>query len=517
MWARTSINRAEAMCCCPLTKCNLVAYYKFNNACGSLINKAIVACGYPDGFGCSADHTITGCPHGGAGIIGDGYDFVPANTRLNGPTVCFNYLHQNGAVGSFNYWLNPDVACAFGIISGTANAGSNAGFNFFTNLCEYDVRIRESSSSTYVCLIASGCTIVACTWQMVTVTICEPCTTYRMYLNGCTDCPIASVCCGSTALSNAALSHKFGDNSVLNTCGYNGQMDEVSYWDKVLSAAEIQALYNCGCGIELCSIDPPSITTQEIIKSGSSTTCCTCFVDIPDMTLTIPAYPSGKFIAHAVIQQDNNNATGETFVRFVDGATNKVSMSSRGGRAAASLDRNIPITTTGNTDGQTLKLQFRVSGGTTTIHGASGGISHLHTLEIPDNACFCLSVQRDIIGSTDCTCSTTLVDVCGLTLTLACRSGGKYFSTASVPMLSANSAGHEMRVAYQNGCCCESQTFIQNNTDFPPGRTVSNPAVSTGDLDGAVLQMRYSTSALTITAQSCACAYTSQMEVFEIS
>ena len=194
-----------------------------------------------------------GCPYGccGCGIICCGYDYVPASTRSNGPTVCFNFIHQTCSTSTLNFWLNPDTASGFHIIASTANAGSNAGYNFFTNLNDWVFLLRESVGSQYMNLTTTCNCVTAGVWSMLTMTVCEACSTYRMYLDGCTSCPIASDCCSTTTLSNAAPSHKLADNSILNSCGYNGQMDEVSIWQRVLTTCEISDLYNCGSGLDL--------------------------------------------------------------------------------------------------------------------------------------------------------------------------------------------------------------------------------------------------------------------------
>ena len=123
------------------------------------------------------------------------------------------------------------------------------------------------------------------------------------------------------------------------------------------------------------------ISTQQDDFASNFTTTSTSFVDVTGLTLTI-TNNTGSYYASMILNADNN----------LGGGSNVQARLNEGGSARdymiASISTNgfaVPLVTSivGTNDGQTLKGQFKTSGGTATAYGStSGNFSKITVLEI---------------------------------------------------------------------------------------------------------------------------------------
>lgn len=125
------------------------------------------------------------------------------------------------------------------------------------------------------------------------------------------------------------------------------------------------------------------ITTQRDVKTSDSTTTSTSFVDLPEISLTIPNRSGGKFMVIANNNLSNSATVATIFTRFVDGGTNKNGVATEFGDDA-NREVNSGMALTGNLTGQTLKQQWRVSASTGKAHGASDLFCQMTTWEISE-------------------------------------------------------------------------------------------------------------------------------------
>ena len=126
-----------------------------------------------------------------------------------------------------------------------------------------------------------------------------------------------------------------------------------------------------------------NLTTQRDVKTSDSTTTSTTFVDLPQISLTMPNRTDGKFMAIANNNLSNNATSGTIFTRFVDGGTNKNGVATEFGDDA-NKEVNLGMALTGDLTGQTLKQQWRVSASTGRAHGASDFFCQMTTWEISE-------------------------------------------------------------------------------------------------------------------------------------
>ena len=98
--------------------------------------------------------------------------------------------------------------------------------------------------------------------------------TKNIYVDGVLDASVAST--GNINLTSAVLT--LADNPESDVYGqfhFNGWLDEVSLYNRALSAAEVQAIYNAGAAGKCFGLTAPTITTQPtnqaVVVSGNVT------------------------------------------------------------------------------------------------------------------------------------------------------------------------------------------------------------------------------------------------------
>ena len=206
--------------CAVLSLTGLKAYYNFEQASGVLTNLA-TSVGSTDSLGTSADGTNSGATTGVTGIIGNAWSFdgsndivttsLPMNTVGSPYTVTFWYnCHSNGTpfmIGS------PSTSNAFLTYHAT---------NYFS--------VGKYGSE----LVNTNVGVVDNVWNHVVVT--NDGSTMTVYYNG--------VSIGT----NTSLPTPNNDNAYIGGADsiqfFDGEIDDMSYWSRVLTSAEVTTLYN---------------------------------------------------------------------------------------------------------------------------------------------------------------------------------------------------------------------------------------------------------------------------------
>src|SRR5262249_41498008 len=94
--------------------------------------------------------------------------------------------------------------------------------------------------------------------------------TVKIYVDGVQDG--TNTAGGSMGSDTAYLAFgSFIANHSASGAKYNGNLDELGFWNRVLSGSEITQLYNSGAGLTSPSTTSPAITATAI--AGSSATC----------------------------------------------------------------------------------------------------------------------------------------------------------------------------------------------------------------------------------------------------
>jgi hypothetical protein len=240
---------------------SLVSYWKLDESSGNA-----------DDAVSTNDLTNTGTVTYAAAKINKGADFSGANMILeNAGAVGFT----SGGDRTWNFWMKADVNGGY-ILDNITNSGAQRRVTIYlngTNLAIY----------TWNTDIDTGQAISTGTWYMVTV--CWSAGTITTYVNAVSKT-------GGTTGTAAGNANGFAIGSEYpKTYGanFNGIVDEVGVWSRVLTQAEITALYNSGDGKQY-----PFPTTQNYTLTGETG------------TLTLTGYDAGLGMSYSLLGEVGN-------------------------------------------------------------------------------------------------------------------------------------------------------------------------------------------------------------------
>lgn len=201
-------------------------------------------------------------------VIGEYAVFNNLSSKITEPSGVYS-LFSSTNVWSINVWVYPNVTltalehCIFAV---NTNAGN---FQHKTDLqigggATIDL-VRRSSGGA-LSQISGGTALSLNTWYMVTATYDG--SNLRIYLNGTSDAtPVAD--------TNTADIYQRGDigatiESGSNSKWWGGRMDEMGFWSRALSGAEITQLYNSGAALQYpFSVGPTNLKTFNGLATGS--------------------------------------------------------------------------------------------------------------------------------------------------------------------------------------------------------------------------------------------------------
>ena len=190
------------------------------------------------------------------------------NFILVNPSPNLNGGSSNGF--TIEGWINPANLTSFMFLGeyernlATAN-GSDVGVHFAINQpgpCSFYANIKDTTGTDHLFLSASGL-ITAGKWQHVAVTYDKTSGLSTFYLNGVA---VTQTNLGSfipeTTFTNLVLGARTAFNSVANPANvFAGEMDEISVYNRALSANEIASIYGAGsagkCAPETTACTPP--------------------------------------------------------------------------------------------------------------------------------------------------------------------------------------------------------------------------------------------------------------------
>ena len=246
----------------------LKAYWKFNEASGNIINQA-TSVGSTDSLGSGADLIVTGATYDVTGKIDTALSFDGTNDyALAGSSLSqWNYAHSTTATSTIIAWILSDVDQSEKVIfdDSIALQGSGttvqAGVTFETRTTrELGYTIRNTAGTTITQLITTGNIYPDnSNYFMACVTYDHNLSSdnLKISVNDGTK-QTATKSANTPTNGNANGIGTLASRSRLNTGFLNGNLDEFSMWNRVLTDSEITQLYNNGSGVEL-----PNIKVQD--------------------------------------------------------------------------------------------------------------------------------------------------------------------------------------------------------------------------------------------------------------
>ena len=245
----------------------LKAYYNMEQTSGNLINQQTTG----DGLGSNADGINTNVTQNSTGKVGTySYSYngttSSSKTLLGSSTSQFNFLHADQATVSVNIWYKKtSVDTNFRTIIASTAAGAQNGFRMaFSGTNSLRVEIYNNGNNLVNSPHSSSSAIIPSNtdWHMLTVTVDRTLSSDNLivYIDG-SSVYTADKTSNSGTSSNAQFAMAIGDDQG-GDGNMNGNFDELSIWNKVLTSDEITTLYNSGSGLVIT--DDMSTIWQEI-------------------------------------------------------------------------------------------------------------------------------------------------------------------------------------------------------------------------------------------------------------
>ena len=245
----------------------LKAYYNFEQTSGNLINQAIVANGYTDGLGSSADGTpINGVTQTISGKTNNAYDFDGTNDYV---TLGNNFTSfQTGNI-SISFWVKFDTASGngnMGIITKDFTSHSNPYRSVSISLAAgLLLWLNDGGSWTGSQITIISGSVPTDVWKHIVIT--RSGNTWTAYVDSVS---VATVVANPTFYST---DWEIGRGRNLDY--FNGKIDEVSFWSRALTTNEIQTLYSDGSlltNIQNATVFEETDTNKSYIWNSSTST-----------------------------------------------------------------------------------------------------------------------------------------------------------------------------------------------------------------------------------------------------
>jgi hypothetical protein len=270
---RLAIGSVSSLTDSGISKSNCKAYYNFEQTSGDLTNIATTSNGYTNGLGSSADGTNNGATTGQTGKVGYAWSFDNSNDYVN-TNISTGYMDTPNSF-SISMWINPDTSSSWNdILIGQNVTGTDRGIGFWLNSLKPTVYF-EDSGAQYGIYTSGGTVSAVGTWSHVVLTVVgqtsrsSDSTGIKIYINGTSQSITASGSgtTGTISPNNIMIGTKNGTGSF-----YDGLTDELSIWDRVLTASEVSTLYQETYNIIDGSIFYTTDTNKEYILSNNTWT-----------------------------------------------------------------------------------------------------------------------------------------------------------------------------------------------------------------------------------------------------
>lgn len=214
----------------PALQTNLVAWWKFNEASGTRINSVLA--------NSALDLTPVNSPGVGTGILGNGVDFTVSNQHL---TCSDNALLNPLGNGDFSihFWVKFDTAPAY-YLFGQGAGNYNLIIGIFSSTVQVSLNSGSGGGANFSYSMTSG------VWHNVVVTVNRTGNNSSFYVDGSPIFTTGTALYGTVYGGPLIVGNYAGGSFIYAP---DGIMDEVAYWDRVLTPAEVTTLYNGGIGL----------------------------------------------------------------------------------------------------------------------------------------------------------------------------------------------------------------------------------------------------------------------------
>ena len=234
-----------------LSDTSLKAYWKFNETSGDIINQSQSA----SDLGSAADLQVTGATRSTAGKIGNSLNFDGINDyAVSGTSLSqYNYIHESSTGQStIVFWMK--YLSAPGdteyIFKNSPTAGANKGFVILTG--GSNIYYQADNASTSIFELNSGSSYIPdySNWYFYVcrsdVNITSGTATVRRNDGN----QVSTNRTNAPTTGNATQNLIIGANHT-PTRFANFNLDETSFWSKIMSAGDETLLYNAGAGLEI--------------------------------------------------------------------------------------------------------------------------------------------------------------------------------------------------------------------------------------------------------------------------
>ena len=250
-----------------LSLTGLKAYYKFNEASGNIINQAS-SIGSSEMIA-NSDLVVSGATYGATGKIGTALSFDGSNddAKASASTVAdWNFFATSGNSFTVSCWmktLNFTGSRRF-LATGNGNAGDVIFLCDHQNDGTLDIAVGKIGTDNFTHSTTDGWTDSA--FHFVCLQYDDSTGVFTSTIDGNT-----AETSGSHNLTNTGTSETYlyvGQNTAGQDY-WNGVMDELSIWNRVLTSDEISAIYNAGTGIILDNAKSSFVSKPTNVQLGS--------------------------------------------------------------------------------------------------------------------------------------------------------------------------------------------------------------------------------------------------------
>jgi len=236
-----------------ISKTGCLVHYNFEDTGNTLTNLATTTRGFTDGLGSSANGTNGGATQSQTGVVDNAWSFDNSNDYVN--TNISTTVMDTPNTFSISMWIKPNSSSDWNdVLVGQSVGTTDQGMVLWLNSLKPTLYLEGSGGGSTVGLYSSGNAISSGAWNHVVITVvgqssrASDATGINIYLNGTSQTISTSGSNGTVGTmgvnSNMFLASKHG-----TTGFFDGLMDEVSIWNRVLTQAEVTRLYNSGNGV----------------------------------------------------------------------------------------------------------------------------------------------------------------------------------------------------------------------------------------------------------------------------
>ena len=259
-----------------ISKSNCKAYYNFEQTSGDLTNIATTSNGYSNGLGSGADGTNGGETTGQTGKVGYAWSFDNSNDYVD--TNISTVIMDTPNTFSVSMWIKPNSSSNWSDVLIAQNKGTtDQGMVLWLNSLKPTLYLEGASGGSTVGQYSSGNAISSGVWNHVVVTVvgqssrASDATGINMYLNGTSQTISTSGSNGTVGTigvnADIFIASKHGITGF-----FDGLIDELSIWDRVLTSTEVSTLYQESYNIIDGSIFTTTDTNKEYVLYNNAWT-----------------------------------------------------------------------------------------------------------------------------------------------------------------------------------------------------------------------------------------------------